>query len=49
MNINIPYIHLMPDVFPIQHHTLNDNYKNVNWSYINIFGNVLLNYLINNN
>lgn len=46
---NIPYIHLIPDIFPINHHTLNDNYNNVNWNYIDIFGNVLYEYLIKNN
>ena len=28
---------------------VDDNYNNVNWRYVNIFGDVLLNYLINNN
>ena len=46
---NIQYIHLIPDIFPINHHTINDNYNNINWEYINIFGNVLFEYLINYN
>lgn len=44
---NIQYIHLIPDIFPINHHTINDNYDNVNWNYVNIFGNILFEYLIN--
>ena len=44
---NIPYIHLIPDIFPINHHTINDNFNNVNWGYVNIFGKVLFEYLIN--
>ena len=45
-NANIPYIHLIPDKFPKQHHTIDDNYSNINWNYINIFSNVLLNFFI---
>lgn len=44
---NIPYIHLIPEIFPSNHHTINDNYNNLNWNYVNIFGNVLFEYLIN--
>ena len=44
---NIPYIHLIPDIFPINHHTINDNFNNVNWNYVNIFANVLFEYLKN--
>ena len=44
---NIPYIHLIPEIFPINHHTINDNFNNVNWEYVNIFGNILFEHLIN--
>ena len=47
-NANIPVIDLIPPTFPLTHHTINDNYKNVNWEYVSIFANVIYNYLINN-
>lgn len=45
---NIPVIDLIPPTFPSTHHTINDNYLNVNWNYVDIFSNVIYNYLINN-
>ena len=45
---NIPVIDLIPPTFPSTHHTINDNYLNVNWDYVDIFSNVIYNYLINN-
>ena len=47
-NANIPVIDLIPPIFPSTHHTINDNYLNVNWDYVDIFSNVIYNYLINN-
>ncbi len=44
---NINYIHLIPYTFPDSHHTINDNYKNVNWEYVDIFADVLYRKLIN--
>lgn len=46
MNNNIPFVHIIPDVFPKQHHKIEDNYNNINWTYIDIFGNVFLTYLL---
>jgi hypothetical protein len=45
---NIPVIDLIPPTFPSTHHTVGDNYSNVNWDYIDIFSNVIYNYLLNN-
>lgn len=45
---NIPVIDLIPPVFPITHHTIKDNYDNVNWDYVEIFANVIYNYLNKN-
>lgn len=47
-NANIPVIDLIPSTFPLTHHTINDDYKNVNWDYVSIFANVIYNYLIKN-
>lgn len=47
-NANIPVIDLIPPTFPSTHHTINDNYLNVNWQWVDIFANVIYNYLINN-
>ena len=38
---NINYIHLIPYDFPSSHHTINDNYINVNWKYVELFSNIL--------
>jgi len=45
---NIPVIDLIPPTFPIVHHTINDTIENVNWHYIEIFINVLYDYLSKN-
>jgi hypothetical protein len=47
-NAQIPVIDLIPATFPSTHHTPNDSYENVNWEYIDIFANVIYNYLITN-
>jgi len=38
---NINYVHLIPYNFPEFHHSINDNYNNVNWEYIEIFTKIL--------
>ena len=40
-------LNLIPYTFPNNHHTLEDNYKNVNWNYVTVFYNVLYNFMIN--
>lgn len=45
---NIPVIDLIPPTFPSVHHTNNDTLENVNWQYIEIFINVLYDYLSKN-
>ena len=45
---NINHVHLIPYNFPSNHHTINDNYKNVNWEYVSIFNNILYEKLKNN-
>ena len=45
---NIPVIDLIPPTFPSVHHTINDTFENVNWQYIEIFINVLYDYLSKN-
>ena len=40
-------VNLIPYKFPDSHHTLNDNYNNVNWEYIEIFYNVFYDFLNN--
>jgi hypothetical protein len=47
-NANIPVIDLIPPVFPTNHHTIKDNYDNVNWNYVEIFANVIFDYLNKN-
>ncbi len=44
---NINYVHLIPYIFPNSHHTINDNYNNVNWKYVEIFSNILYKHLLN--
>ena len=44
---NINYIHLIPYNFPSSHHTIGDNYNNVNWKYIELFSNILYEKLLN--
>jgi glutaminyl-peptide cyclotransferase len=46
-NNNINYVHLIPYIFPINHHTIDDNYSNIDWNYIYIFYNILYQYLNN--
>lgn len=41
------YILLSPYKFSKIHHTIHDNYKNVNWKYVEIFYNILFDYLNN--
>jgi hypothetical protein len=48
LKANIPVIDLIPATFPKVHHTINDNFENVNWKYIEIFINVIFNYLVKN-
>ena len=38
---NINYVHLIPYNLPDSHHSINDNYNNVNWEYIDIFTDIL--------
>lgn len=45
---NIPVIDLIPPTFPNVHHTINDTVENVNWQYIEIFINILYDYLSKN-
>lgn len=45
---NIPVINLIPSVFPVIHHTDKDNYENINWNYIDVFTNVMFDYLNKN-
>jgi hypothetical protein len=40
-------LNLIPFNFPDNHHTLNDNYNNVNWKYVEIFYKVFLDFLNN--
>jgi hypothetical protein len=44
----IPVIDLIPPVFPTTHHTIKDNYDNVNWNYVEIYANVIFDYLNKN-
>ena len=39
-------MNIIPDKFPDSHHTLKDNYQNVNWEYVNIFYKIFYEYLI---
>ena len=45
INKNIYALNLIPYKFPNNHHTLNDNYENVNWKYVEIFYSVLFEFL----
>lgn len=45
VNKNIYALNLIPYKFPNNHHTLNDNYENVNWKYVEIFYSVLFEFL----
>ena len=45
VNKNIYALNLIPYNFPNNHHTLNDNYDNVNWKYVEIFYGVLFDFL----
>jgi len=45
VNKNIYALNLIPYKFPNNHHTLNDNYDNVNWKYVEIFYSVLFEFL----
>jgi len=38
-------LNLIPYIFPKNHHKLEDNYKNVNWDYVNVFYNVFFDFL----
>ena len=40
-------LNLIPFKFPDTHHTLNDNYNNVNWKYVQVFYKVFLEFLNN--
>lgn len=42
---NIKGLNLIPPTFPANHHTINDNYNNLNWEYIDIFSNVIYEFL----
>jgi len=44
-NKGIQYLHLIPRPFPNQHHKIIDKYENLNWKYIEVFINVLFEYL----
>jgi Zn-dependent M28 family amino/carboxypeptidase len=44
---NIYSLNLIPYRFPDSHHTLNDNYDNVNWKYVEIFYKIFLEFLDN--
>ena len=38
-------LNLIPSIFPDNHHTIDDNYNNINWEYIEIFSNVIYEFL----
>jgi len=38
-------LNLIPSVFPDNHHNEKDNYNNINWEYIEIFTNVIYEFL----
>jgi hypothetical protein len=42
---NIKGLNLIPSTFPDNHHTINDNYNNLNWEYIDIFSNTVYEFL----
>ena len=37
----------IPNVFPKQHHTLQDNFQNINWEYVSIFYKIMLEFFKN--
>lgn len=41
-------LNLIPYKFPTSHHTLEDNYDNVNWDYVDVFYKVMYEFLENN-
>uniref|UniRef100_A0A6C0HUT7 Peptidase M28 domain-containing protein n=1 Tax=viral metagenome TaxID=1070528 RepID=A0A6C0HUT7_9ZZZZ len=43
---NLAGLNLIPSTFPDNHHTINDNYNNLNWEYIEIFSNVVYEFLL---
>lgn len=42
-------MNLIPDKFPSSHHTLNDNYENINWEYVDTFYKIFYEYLLDYN
>ncbi len=42
---NLNGLNIIPATFPDNHHNINDNYNNINWEYIDIFSNVIYEYL----
>jgi hypothetical protein len=44
---NLVGLNIIPATFPDNHHNVNDNYNNVNWEYIDIFSNVVYEFLNN--
>jgi len=42
---SIPVIDIIPSKFPKNHHTEKDTYENVNWTFVEIFANVIYNHL----
>ncbi len=45
---NLAGLNLIPSKFPDNHHTVDDNYNNLNWEYIEIFSNVIYEFLFMN-
>ncbi len=45
---NLTGLNLIPSKFPDNHHTIDDNYNNLNWEYIEIFSNVIYEFLFMN-
>ena len=43
--LDLKGLNLIPATFPDNHHTVNDNYNNVNWEYVDIFSNVIYEFL----
>jgi hypothetical protein len=43
---NLNGLNIIPAKFPDNHHTIDDNYNNVNWEYIEIFTNVIYDFLL---
>ncbi len=43
---NLNGLNIIPAKFPDYHHTIDDNYNNVNWEYIDIFSNVIYEFLL---